>query len=298
MATWDKLTDTQAREDMGRRSWGHLPQVQRNFNRQITGDPDRYWVNHFVETYFERGWAGDTLVLGCGAGDTEHMLYNAGMRFKSITGYDISPVCIRHAGQRARPPDQMAQATHYHTADLNTLELPVNSYDFILFFHALHHVENVAGILEQVYHAMRKSAIFLVQEFVGPSRFQWTDEQMDICRNLLATLPEHLRMDLATGITKQAVTKRSVETMIALDPSEAVNSEEIDWELRRSFYLHAEPALLGGTILHPMLEDIAGNFRPDNAYHNCIAELLVEYETALIRNGVIPSDFQHYVLRK
>ena len=127
---------------------------------------------------------------------------------------------------------------------------------------------------------------------VGPSRFQWTSQQLTFINELLSILPENLRRDLSVeGLsTKTEVGSITVDQMIAVDPSEAVRSEEIIPLLKRHFRI-LERIDYGGTLLHMLLQDIVGNFDPSREEHTALLKLLYTVEKALIAHGIITSDF-------
>ena len=113
-------------------------------------------------------------------------------------------------------------------ADLNQYRLPKRSYDFIYFFQSLHHVEALENLLYSCANALRPGGLLMVNEFVGPTRFQWTPEQLARAGHLLNLLPPDLRVDLLAGDGKTLKDKCvafSVEQMIIGDPSEAVRHE-------------------------------------------------------------------------
>jgi 2-polyprenyl-3-methyl-5-hydroxy-6-metoxy-1,4-benzoquinol methylase len=293
---WDQLASAEGRRNFDLRSWGNIRQVQENHNFLITGNKSHYWVDDFIERYFPNHSAGDTLALGCGEGGIERLLFRQGLRYRSITGYDISDACITRARQEAERIG-LADQVDYQVRDLNKVILEFESYDFIFFYHSLHHVESVSGLLDQVAAAMRPHAVLLVNEFVGPSRFQWTERQVSLANENLHILPSDLRLDLGTRTTKEEVACPSISEMISIDPSEAVNSSAIDAELKRRFNI-VEEKNWGGTLNYLIFGDIAGNFLPGNPYHDCIAELLVRYENELVLSHKLPSDFKHYVAHK
>ena len=136
----------------------------------------------------------------------------------------------------------------------------------------------------------------MVNEFVGPSRFQWTDLQLEHADALLGLLPEELRVDLVNGGLKVENRRPTIEEMIETDPSESVRSAEIESVMADHFEI-LEEACWGGTINNLLFMDIAGNFDPANAHHKSIVELLIHHENALIREGVLPSDFKLFVVR-
>ena len=83
--------------------------------------------------------------LGCGFGWASRWMRQQGAAF--VTGYDLSENMIGRA--RADTDDE---AIDYHIADLDTLELPVGSFDFIysaLTFHYVADFDRLVGMIRR-----------------------------------------------------------------------------------------------------------------------------------------------------
>jgi hypothetical protein len=138
----------------------------------------------------------------------------------------------------------------------------------------------------------------MVNEYVGPSRFQWTQRQRTMSDALIMLLPPDLRVDLlkADGTLKTRSVAPTVQDMIIGDPSEAVRSGEIEAVLAAHFDI-VDDKPWGGTLNYLVFENIAGNFDAGNPYHQAIAELLIHHENVLIDFNVLPSDFKILVAK-
>ncbi len=95
---------------------------------------------------------------------------------------------------------------------------------------------------------------------------------------------------------KQSVRFPSILDVTALDPSEAVRSQEIIPVFSRDFEI-VEKKDWGGNILQFLLEDIAGNFADGSAQSAALLHMLSEIEAALIQVGEFNSDFAYIVMR-
>ena len=292
-ACWDALASEEFLRDFSRRSWTGIPEIHLNHNARVTGDRNIYWVSWLRERYFPTGFAGDTLSLGCGEGHVDRILKNCGFTFRSFTGIDISPKAIERARALAEEV-ALAPAIHYMVRDLNVEALPSGPFDFIYFFQSLHHIEQLETVLEQCAKALKRDGLLLVNEFVGPTRFQWTAQQRTMADALINLLPSDLRTDLLHRdgrLKTEAVAPTLHNMMYGDDPSEAVRSGDIEAVLRQHFEV-IEEKNWGGTLNYLVFENIAGNFSSENPYHQSIIELLIHHENTLIDAGVIPSDFK------
>ena len=297
-AHWDRLADDEFVRDMTRRSWTGIPEIHLNHNFRVTGDRNSYWVTWLRDNYFQGGFAGDALSLGCGEGHVDRILKDCGFTFRSFTGLDISPRAVERARELAAERGGLAPTTTYATGDLNTDTLPANAFDFIYFFQSLHHIEQLEHALGQCAAALRPGGLLMVNEFVGPSRFQWTPRQKSMADTLIMLLPPELRVDLLAGDgrLKTVTVAPTVEQMILGDPSESVRSGDIERVLGEYFDVIADKPW-GGTLTYLVFENIAGNFDPANAYHRSIVDLLIHHENQLIDLQVLPSDFKLLLAR-
>jgi SAM-dependent methyltransferase len=292
---WSRLGSKTFTQDLERVSWSGIPQVHLNHNYLITGSRETYWVDWIRDRFFPGGYAGDTLSLGCGAGHLDRILMRRGFAFRSFTGIDISKGAVRQA-RRLADEIAMAPPARYVVQDLNRPDLASNAFDFIYFFQSLHHIEALERLLDQCRRALRPAGLLMVNEFVGPSRFQWTSRQLELADAITAALPEELRLDLRHGGLKTAVVRPTVNQMLRRDPSESVRSAEIEDLLKERFEVVGEWNW-GGTLNHLVFQDIAANFKQDDAYHRSIIERLIHHENTLIESGVLPSDFKVFLAR-
>jgi SAM-dependent methyltransferase len=293
---WSRLASDAFVQDLERVSWTGIPQVHLNHNYQITGSRDIYWIDWMRERFFPDGAAGDTLSLGCGAGHLDRIFKQHGFKFRSFTGIDISAEAVERARTLAHEV-HLAETILYTAADLNQVALPASSFDFIYFFQSLHHIEALEYVLSQCEQALRSGGLLLVNEFVGPSRFQWTSRQLALANQVLTLLPEQLRRDLQRGGLKKEVIRPTVRHMERHDPSESVRSAEIERLMKERFEIIGEWNW-GGTLNHLVFQDIAANFDPADACQRAIIELLIHHENVLIQEGVLPSDFKVFLARR
>jgi SAM-dependent methyltransferase len=292
---WSQLASEAFVHSLERVSWSGIPQVHLNHNYLITGSRETYWLDWMRDRFFRGGDAGDALSLGCGAGHLDRIFKRCGFTFRSFTGIDISEGAVTQARALANEIG-LAPNIRYLAADLNHFELPPRSFDFIYFFQSLHHIEALEDVLGRCQRALRPGGLLLVNEFVGPSRFQWTTRQLDIANALNAMLPEDLRRDLQRGGVRTEIVRPTVTQMVAHDPSEAVRSGEIEPVVKSCFEIVGEWNW-GGTLNHLVFQDIAANFDQSNACHRSIIELLIHHENALIREALLPSDFKVFLGR-
>ncbi len=275
------------------RGWLDSPIVKRLVQERITGSPDADWLDWTVETLGVRR-GGRWLSLGCGGAETEVRAATLG-HFASMLALDLSEVSLEAGRDRASRAG--VTTIEFRTADLNDLDLPAGEFDVVLMCMSLHHVKNLEETLAQVERCLAPDGAFLVNEYVGPSQFQFTDLQLELTRDLLAALPPSLRTDLNTGAVKPEYVRQTIEHWYAADPSEAIRSDEIVGELARRFDVVLRRDY-GGALLHLAFEFVAHNFHEGDEKDEAILRLAALLEERLTRHEVLASDFTVMGLRK
>jgi SAM-dependent methyltransferase len=176
--------------------------------------------------------------------------------------------------------------------DANNLELE-GTYDLILSASALHHVENLEDLIIKLRSMLNPGGYFAFSEYVGPNRFQWTDEQISIVNGILNVLDPYY---LKNG-ERSTFVPSTVEDMIRVDPSEAVRSSDIlrlakkyfHVEYERNFYLN---------IVHPLFPMLNTNLsNKNNGDFDSIIRLLLYFEKLLVDKHVLESDCVFMVCR-
>ncbi len=269
--------------------WELIEEVQRYQAFMMANGKD---IIQYLASFFPEGKKMEDLhglVIGCMYG--EHTPANSLARtgaFRKLSVVDIADGLLKRQKELT---DRLGLEgiIEYNRKDLNVEAVgEANSYDFILGIGTIHHIERLEGLFSEINSALRENGIFCMREYVGPCRLQFTDKQINICNRILLGLPDYLKRD-KDGVIKAKVTRPSVDSVVADDPSEAVRSEDIMGTANR--YLEVLACnWTGGTLLHPLLDGIAGNFERGDA-ERAILKGLIVLERVLIEEGVIPSDY-------
>lgn len=264
-------------------AWLDHPSVMAHYASRgfIEGASWKHWVVRRLA-----GPAARSMELGCGSAKLSVELHSLGVT-REVEGVDASSERIQEAENRrtaARAPGKFA------VGDVNNLVLEPERYDLIVSSHSFHHFLELESVMEQVTRALTPRGLFILEEFVGPTQFQWTDAQIDATRSLMALIPERYRM-LRWGAVKPYEGRPTVEDVVATSPFESIRSAEIVPLFERHFrILHRRN--LGGTIQHLLHNGIIHNFPPGEPRAERILRGIFEVEDALVDSGLLPSDFQ------
>jgi SAM-dependent methyltransferase len=255
-------------------------------NPSVSGDKDVGWLEAIKRDYYPDA-VGRALSLGCGGGALELQGIHWEIA-KCFEGYDASSGAIELARKNAEEA-KISQHLAYIVADLNKAKFEENRYDAVFASQSVHHIEALEHYMAQVVGALKKDGLFIVNEFVGPNQFQWSEPQLFHANRLLNLLPDELRIGIRGGKFIEAIDRPGIDHMNATDPTEAIRSADILSALDSNFEL-VEKRDFGGTLLHLILNNIAGNFTESTA-HIELLEMLISEEKRLIEKKEIVSDF-------
>jgi SAM-dependent methyltransferase len=230
--------------------------------------------------------------LGCGRGRQDRSLYRHGI-VETLIGYDLSPHSVEAAAKWAHSSG--IAGFEYRLGDLNEIELEVSAFDLVVAEMSLHHTTELERLFDVAARALKPGGLLLVDEYVGPTRFRWTETQMRAVNGLLTILPKELRMT-PEGVFKPLIEHLPNSFFESVDPSEAVRSGEVMGCLEQRFeILWRRP--YGGTILHPLLHDIACNFREGDLFAETFLGAAIGFEDTMMLTRELQSDFVALVAR-
>jgi SAM-dependent methyltransferase len=245
---WDRV----AAEGSGEaRYWlGVLP-VRRWVNRRMTDDPDKLYIQRFLEGLSSRWPLPRAASIGCGVGDLERGAADLGA-VATIVGSDIGEGSIRVA-REAAAAQGLSDRVRYEVADAaEFLEKRIAAgerFDLIFFHGVLHHLIDLERVVDGAAQALREQppGLIYIDEYMGPSRGRWTDEILAPAQGLFGKVPERFRRTPA------------VYPPIAMeDPTEMIRSDEIERIVRERLEI-VEWMPYYGNVLNPLVCAIRGD---------------------------------------
>ncbi|MDQ7816687.1 MAG: methyltransferase domain-containing protein [Melioribacteraceae bacterium] len=274
--------------------WWDIPEVRERWNFLITGNNKIDYPEYFKGTFLLNKEKLKALSLGSGTGHRE-LKWAASNKFERIDAIDLSRTRIEYAKKRSEL-EGYSDIINYQVKDFDEIENK-KLYDIIFCEQSLHHFSPMQGAVEKIKSLLKTNGLLLINEYVGPNRFQWTKKQLFETNKLLNTIPIKYRTFFNSKIIKSKVYRPGLIRMILNDRSEAAESEQMLPSLNNYFSL-IEIKEYGGTILHPLFNGIAHNFINSEKETKELLQKCFAIEDELLDANKIKSDFIFAVYKK
>ncbi len=242
--------------------WWQCDHIVQRINRRVCGESlpgmsaglHRLALQHFADRLpFARG-----VSIGCGSGSKERAVLESGL-VQHFTLFELSSVAIE-MGRKEADEAGFSDRMTFRMEDGLAGETRDGVYDLVYWNNALHHMFDVKAALEWSWHVLRKGGVLLMDDYVGPTRCQWSDALLAVNNAVLGALPpQYLRDPARPGRMLSATVGRiPPAAIIAVDPSECADSGNILPELARLFP-EAWVRKTGGGVYHLALNDVLHN---------------------------------------
>jgi SAM-dependent methyltransferase len=219
-------------------AWMSLLPVRVHINELIGGDRP-LWPIEWFERWLQGRTFARALTVGCGSGNLDRQLIQRGL-CQTVDGFDGSITSLAIARAEAKQAG-LASRIRYFASDFNHTVLPRRKYDIVFFHQSAHHVARLERLFQRILQALKPDGLIYLDEYVGPSRFEWSDEVLAPQQSFFERLPPQIRrLDRLPLPIQQD------------DPSEAFRSSEIEAVLRIGFDIAARRPY-GGTLLAVVL---------------------------------------------
>ena len=223
---------------------------------------------------YERG-----LSVACGTGRKEMALLE-----NNIVGhfdcYELSRKAVEE-GEREAAKRNLKDRITFHHGDAFAAVFQNDVFDFIYWDNAMHHMLDARAAMRWSKGLLAKNGCFFMYDFVGPTRFQWTGEQIRIIKELLESLDDaYFLMPGGEYMWKKEPSLMSEEEMIRADPSEAADSGNILPAFTETFP-KGTILPLGGLVYVLGLDGILVNIPEDSP----LLRRLLKLDAMLSRHG-------------
>lgn len=255
--------------------WWESPLIRRHYNRMVSGVETESLLD--VAKRKAGGWIfSEGVSVGCGNGSKEMELIRGGLvQFFHL--FELSEVRVQHGMELAR---QLGLEDRVVFRSDDCFEaFPDNSVDFVHWNNSLHHMMDVEQAVRWSRGILKKGGMFYMDDFVGPSRFQWSDNSLSLASRIRSVLPERYLISPYHPKENKVMLPRILrrpdpEKLAERDPSEAAQSDLI-LECVRKYFPEAEITLTGGVVYSLVLEDVLHNLDEEDEHDRSVLNLLM-----------------------
>ena len=249
--------------------------------KPVQPERTRWWESPLIVRHINRTYCSKT-VEGTDGGDIELIrMLRAGRSFRravSVGGgngfheirllqsglvdaldmFEISPTRAQQARERAIAAG-VGKRLLVRVGDAFT-QPPEPTYDLVYWKDALHHMFDVAAAVRWSRDVLTTKGLFFMNEFIGPTRMQYSDRQLDLAARARAALPTAcLDNPRRPGVLLPVRPARpDLALMVEIDPSECADSSTIQSAVRQIFP-GATLIPTGGIVYMLALNDVLAN---------------------------------------
>jgi len=257
-----------------RANWKLHPLVMRNFEALLGNQSSGRWLAGQIGEPVPRA-----LSIGCGAARFEIDLLAQGI-VEHCDVWDISAAALEEAAGNAEQAGVAGRLT-LHRGD--ALEGSDRGYDLVIFQDSLHHATDLDATIRFIRSALRSGGWVFAEEYIGPNRFAFPPEHVDLAQRLYRMLAEDLRCPWPE------LPLPDPQAVAEADPTEAVESDRIVESLRA--FDECRAVLFGGALPYIIWHGLDHDALWETGRGRELVGVLLDLDRALTASQTLPSYF-------
>lgn len=272
--------------DLKSSNWWIIPAINKRWNSLITGNENTPVEAFVMDKFLNKKQNLKMLSLGSGgcASELKFASYN---NFSEIVCTDIADKPMAEAKRISN--EKKLNNIKFEIQDANKFPFPENYYDIVYFRASLHHFKNVEALLgKSIKKTLKKNGLLIINEFVGPNRFQFPKHQIESINQAIKLIPKKYRTRYKLNMLKNKIYGSGIIRMILADPSECIDSENIIPSIHKHYETIYE-AGYGGNIIKMALKDLSHHFVELNEEKETVLHNLFQFEDEYLKTN--KSDF-------
>lgn len=223
------------------RNWWTSPALAGHVDRMISPETGRGVIGA-LSVHPGYAAARRAVSVGCGAGRMERDLMRAGL----AEAFDLFEISQVRADEARAASAREGLADRVAVRQENCFEVDTaGRYDLVFWNHALHHMFDVDAAVRWSIDALAPGGWLVINDYVGPTRLQWTRAEVDLAREFLRRHADRIAAAPETLRYKNVVT-RAIQHW--RDPSEAGQSDLIPASVEKRCGAPLRP--IGGAMIH------------------------------------------------
>lgn len=257
-----------------RRNWWDHPYATRLYRDQYRVDPAPNYVRPAHLLLKDRAGSRKRAVsFASGSAFKERALVKSGLA-EHITCVEISPALCEE-GRAAAARDGLADRMTFVCAPFESYAPENEGFDLVIWDHGLHHMFDCKAAIRKSAEILEPGGVFVMDDFVGPTYNQYTEEEYQSAERIRAVLPAEWFEEPAPLARKLG--RIPVEAYKKSDPSEAADSAAI---LPALAGLGAEVFRLGGHAFALALREGYFKFDDNDETHRALMRAIFEIDRA------------------
>lgn len=293
---WDNQNHTDAEMPIGS-AWWNTPMVIRHINNVVCGYPldgihagFHEKIGGFLSYLPSRRKA---LTVGCGVGTKEMDVIERGF-VDLFECYEVSSAAIE-TGRTIAKERGIEEKIIFHHADAFTSDV-ADDFDLVYWNNALHHMMDTREAIRWSKDRLKRGGIFAIDDYVGATRNQHSQELIDWGSQLLMTLPERLRRHWnGREIVPSSCWRVDPVEMAKIDPSECADSESILPAIDE-FFPGCEIIKTGGAAYFVALTHTFHNYRSETDL--ALLSVILNMDQYVSTHGNIESQYAVVIAQK
>ena len=285
---WDRKNKEYQQNRNLRLRWWQSPQIIEHINYLVCGHKVKGVSQGLIRTlkssYGQHLPLSKGVSIGCGNGLKEMTLVREGL-VKQFDLFELSADRVAQ-GEELAKKFGIEGSIKFFRKDAFKVIVDEECYDLVHWNNALHHMFDVEEAVRWSRNVLKVGGIFYMDDFVGASRFQWPDFQLEIAsqvRSIFIDTPYLVDPRDPSKLLTNEVKRPNPELLARDDPSEAVESDKILPAIRK-FFPNAYIKQTGGVIYHLTLNDMLANFQDDKA-DQVVLQLLLKIDELCAKLG-------------
>jgi SAM-dependent methyltransferase len=171
-------------------TWMEPLVVRHYINESISGEIGKWPLEWFERSFADQLPFRRALSIGCGTGMLERQLITRGV-CEQVDAFDGSVASVAVARQALAA--EGIKGIRYFVADFNRPSFPLRKYDIVFFHQSLHHVTYLERLFRALMLTLKKGGLVYLDEYVGPSRNDWSLHRIQMHRDVFENLPRDVR---------------------------------------------------------------------------------------------------------
>ncbi len=233
-----KSWNAKAKQRKRRTNYWQFPEIVEQLNIKVCGEP-LPGVSHGIAKRLARmGPFERAVAVGCGTATKEKNLLHQGI----VQRFDLYDLADERLAVARR---LLADAGLDGRANLICgdpfLDTRHEIYDLVCWHSSLHHMPDAYAAVHWSREVLKPGGIFAMWEYTGPSRWQWSDRNLENVNAFRRALPSKIRPENLT------IERPTLAQMMERDPSEAADSSNIRPAVEATFP-NVEMINLGGAL--------------------------------------------------